>query len=192
MRLIGQNIGRAKIDVLLPGALKFGPIPFRAVAPQEFPIAANTGFDEILRGLLEDRAPLFAVACKQRIAAPALQLRRKFPAEIDDIVEPVVKAIGAVGRMRMRGIAGDEDAAGLGNLRYRDPQVPEPDIAEVAAKRKAGRFLQQSVKVEIIARGVRRHWRVKEPAFADINTAEKLPIAVQRGMDDTIGGARRQ
>src|SRR6516162_3566203 len=121
MRLVGQNIGRAEIDVFLPGALKFGPIPFPAVAAQEFPITANAGFDKIFRGLLEDWPPLFAVAREQRIAAPALQLCRKFPAEIDDVVEPVVEAIGAVGRMGVRGVAGDEDAAGLVRLGHRDP-----------------------------------------------------------------------
>src|SRR4029077_17580987 len=140
MRLVGQNIGRAEIDVLLPGALKFGPIPFRAVATQEFPIAPNAGFDEILSGLLEDRATLFAVAREQRIAAPAVQLRRKFPAEIDDIVEPVVKARGAVGGMGGRGVAGDEDAAGLISLGHRDSQIPESDIVEIAGERKAGSF----------------------------------------------------
>src|ERR1700741_1873829 len=112
MRLVGQNIGRAEIDVLLPGALKLGPIAFRVVATQKFPIATNAGFDEILRGLLEDRTPLLAVAREQRIAAPTVQFRRKFPAEVDDIIEPVVKAIGAVGRMGMRSVAGDENSAG--------------------------------------------------------------------------------
>src|SRR5215471_14598873 len=192
MRLVSQNIGRAEIDVFLPGLLKFGPIALRAIAAQKFPIAADAGFDEIFRGLLEDRPPLFAVSREQRIAAPAVELRRKLPAEIDDIVEPVVEAIGAVRRMGMRGVAGDEDAAGLVSLGHRDPQVPEADIIEVAGERKASRFLQQSMEVEIVARRIRRHRRMEEPAFADIDTAEKLPIAVQLGMDDTIGGARRK
>src|SRR5271166_1194566 len=192
MRLVGQNVGRAEIDVFLPGALKFGPIPFRAMAAQEFPIAANAGLDEVFRGLLENRPPLFAVAREQRIAAPVLQFRRKFPAEIDDIVEPVVKTIGAVRRMGMRGVAGDEDAAGLVSLGHRDPQIPESDIIEIAGERKACGFLQQSMEVEIVARGVRRHRRMEEPALADVDAAEKLPIAVQLGMDDSIGGARRK
>src|SRR3974390_1949293 len=83
MRLVGQDIRRAEVDMVLPGALKFGSIPFRAIEAQEFPVAANAGFDEVFRGFLENRPPLFAVACEQRIAAPALQFRREFPAEID-------------------------------------------------------------------------------------------------------------
>src|SRR5215471_19568069 len=192
MRLVSQNIGRAEIDVFLPGALKFGSIALRAMVAQEFPIAANAGFDEIFRGLLEDRPSLFAVAGEQRIAAPAVELRRKFPAEIDDIVEPVVEAIGAVRRMGMRGVARYEDAAGTVSLGYGDLQVPETDVIKIAGEWKAGRFLQQSMKVEIVARGVRRHRRVEEPAFADVDAAEKLPVAVQRGMNDPIGGTRRK
>src|SRR5262249_17893366 len=108
------------------------------------------------------RPPLFAVAREQRIAAPAVELRRKFPAQIDDIVEPVVEAIGAVRRMRMRRVAGDENAAGLVSLGHRDPQIPKSDIVEIAGERKTRGFLQQSMEVEIVARGVRRHRRMKE------------------------------
>ena len=47
--------------VFLPGMLEFRPIPFWAVAVEEFPICMNSGCNEILRGLLENRTSFFAV-----------------------------------------------------------------------------------------------------------------------------------
>src|ERR1051326_8930201 len=90
MWLGGQDIGRAEIEMILPSKLEFGAIALGLITAQEFAIAADAGLDEILRGLVEDRAPLFAVSRKQRIAAPALYLRRELPAEIDDVVEAIV------------------------------------------------------------------------------------------------------
>ena len=94
--------------------------------------------------------------------------------------------------MRMRRVAGDEDPAGLVSLGHRDLEIPEADIVEIAGERETGGLLQQSVEVVIVARGVGRHRRMEEPAFADVDAAEKLPIAVQVGMDYPIGGARRE
>src|SRR5438105_1800653 len=113
MRLVGQNIRRTGIGMFLPCSRKLDRIALRAVTAQEFAVATDAGFDEILRGLLENRPPLFAIACEQRLAAPTVERRRKLPTEIDDIVEPIVEAIGAIRRMRMRGIASDEDAPPL-------------------------------------------------------------------------------
>src|SRR5947207_5388626 len=62
----------------------------------------------------------------------------------------------------------------------------------MAGERKAGGFLQQSMKIVIIACRVGRHRRMEEPAFADIDSAEELPIAVKIGMNDAIGRAWRK
>src|SRR5690242_1346761 len=72
MRLVCQNIRRAVTDMVPPSALEFGAIALGSIATQEFAIAADAGLDEIFRGFLEDRAPLFAVSRQQRIAAPAI------------------------------------------------------------------------------------------------------------------------
>src|SRR5215468_5060157 len=102
MRLVGQDVCRDRIGVVLPGAGELDLVALRAVTAQEFTVATDAGLDEILRRLLENWAPLLAIGGKQRIAAPAPQGRGEFPAEIGDIVETVIETIGAVGRMRMR------------------------------------------------------------------------------------------
>src|SRR5262249_57238111 len=130
--------GRGGVGVLFPGLLELGAIAVGAVAAEEFLVALDAGLDEIFRCLLEDRAALVGVGFEQRLAAPAVELRGKLPTEIDDVVEAVVEAVGAVGRMRMRGVAGDEHAADLISFGDRDAQIPEADIVEVAGKRQAG------------------------------------------------------
>ena len=44
-------------------------------------------------------------------SGPALQRRGKFPAEIGGVFEAGVDAVAAIGRVAVRGIPGDEDAA---------------------------------------------------------------------------------
>jgi len=61
MRLIGQHTWSSTGCVLLPGTLEFRPIPFWAVAIEEFAVRMNAGCNEILRGLLENRTSFFAV-----------------------------------------------------------------------------------------------------------------------------------
>src|SRR5579872_2930951 len=92
--------------------------------------------------------------------------------------------------MRMRRVAGDKDPSRLVSLGHRNPQIPEADMVECASERKAGGLLQQGPEVVVVAGRVGRHRRMKEPAFADVDAAEKLPIAVEIGMDDPIGRAR--
>ena len=92
----------------------------------------------------------------------------------------------------MGGVAGDEHAVDLVILGDRDAQIPEADIIEVAGKWETGDFLQQPVKVVIVARGIGRNRGVEEPALADVDAAE-LPIARRdRGCMHAIGGARRK
>ena len=80
--------------------------------------------------------------------------------------------------MRMRGVAGNEDTAGLVSVGDGDAQIPEADIVEFAGERKACHVLKQAVKVVVFARGVGRHRRMKEPALADVDPPEELPIAL--------------
>jgi hypothetical protein len=89
--------------------------------------------------------------------------------------------------MRMRGVAGNEDAADLVSLGHRDAQIPEPDIIEVAGERETGDLLQQAVKVVIVPGRIGRHRRMEKPALADVDAAEELPIAAQIRIDDAIG-----
>src|SRR5439155_14780934 len=132
---------------------------------------------EILRDLLEDRLALVAVGLQQRVAAPAVQLRGQLPAEIDRILQSVVEAEAAIGRMAVRGVAGDEGAADLVFLRDRDPQIPEADVVELDREGKTRSLVQHAGEVEILARGVLRHRRVEEEALAHVDAAEELPIA---------------
>src|SRR5579884_505725 len=113
MRLVGQNARRGAVGVFLPGPLEFGAVLLRAVAIEEVLILPDAGLDEVFGRLLEDGMALFGIGRKQRLAAPALEHGGKLPAEIDHVVEAVIEAVSAVGGMRMRGIAGDEDVADL-------------------------------------------------------------------------------
>src|ERR1700761_1995661 len=90
MRLVGRHTRARSAGVILPAALEFLAVLVRAIAREKSRISLDAGFDEILAGLLEDRAPLFGVAREQRIAAPTLERRSKFPAEIGNVVEAVV------------------------------------------------------------------------------------------------------
>src|SRR6516165_10917098 len=123
--------------MFLPGALEFDPIAVRIKTGEELLVSADARLDKVFRRLLEDRAALLGIGLQQRVVAPALELGGELPTEIDRVVEPVVEAVGAIGRMRMGGIAGNEDAADLVILGDRDAQVPKADIVEVAGKRKA-------------------------------------------------------
>ena len=166
MRLVGHDARCGGIGVLVPRPFELGAVALRAVAIHELAVAPDARLDEILRRLLENRAAFLGIGAQQRVAAPALQLGGELPAEIDHVVEAVVETVGAVRRMRMRGVAGNENAAGLVVLRHRDTQIPEPDIVEVAGEGKARGLLQQAVKIVIIPRGIGRHRRMKEPALA--------------------------
>ena len=119
-------------------------------------------------------------------------MRRELPAEIDRVLQAVVEAEAAVGRMAVRGVAGDEHAADLVLLGDRDAQVPEADVVELGLERKAGRLLQQPVEIEIVPRGVLRHRRMEEEALADVDPAEELPVAVQVRVHRPVGRLRRK
>src|ERR1700722_9576211 len=56
-----------------PCPLEFAPVALRTVAGEERPIGPDARGDEVLGGLLEDRAPFFAVGPQQGVAPPTLQ-----------------------------------------------------------------------------------------------------------------------
>src|SRR4029079_567023 len=151
----------------------------RIVAVEERAIVADARCDEILRHLLEDRPALVAVGLQQGVAAPAVELRRELPAEIDRVLEALFEPEAAVGRMAVRGIAGDEDAADLVVLGDLHAQIPETQVFELGLEWKSGRFFQQALEIEVLPRGVSRRRGMEEEALADIDAAEELPVALQ-------------
>src|SRR6185437_6201340 len=173
IRLIGhQPIADAGLP-FGPGALEFFAIAFGVVALQELAIPFDPPGDEILAGLLEDRMTFFAIGLQELLAAPAFELRLQLPAEIDDVLEPIVEAEAAIRRMAVRRIAGDEDAADLIALGDGHAQIPEADVIELCLEREPRDILDEAVEIVIVGRGAGRHRRVKEPAFANIDAAEK-------------------
>jgi hypothetical protein len=99
----------------------------------------------------------------------------QFPSEIGHVLQPVIEAERAVGRMAVGGIAGDEHAA-VGNGHA---QVPEPDMVEFAGEREAGDLLNQAMEIEIVLGGVGRNRGVEKPPLSHVDPAEELPIALQ-------------
>src|SRR5207302_3668673 len=97
----------------LPRRLELRLVARGTVAVEERAIIADARGDEILRHLLDDRAPLVAVGLQQGVATPAVEPGGELPAEIDRVLKSVVQPEAAVGRMRMRGVASDEHAADL-------------------------------------------------------------------------------
>src|SRR5439155_26879993 len=121
-----------------------------AVALEEIPVGLNARENEVLRRFPEDRLALFRVSVKQSLAAPAAQARRQLPAEIDDIVEAIVEAVAAVGRMTVRGISGDEYSTDPVFVGDRNAQVPEAHIVELALELEPRRLLHQALEVVVV------------------------------------------
>src|SRR5581483_11634226 len=138
VRLVGEDPRGCRPLMILPGVLEFGAVLVRAVAGEKRCVFLDPGLDKIPAGFQEDRLPLLAIALEQSIAAPALQHGGELPAEIGDVVETVVETVAAIGRMRMRGVAGNEHAADLIAFRDLDAQVPEADIIEFAGEIEPG------------------------------------------------------
>jgi hypothetical protein len=94
--------------------------------------------------------------------------------------------------MAVRRVPRDEDAPDLIVLGHGDAQVPEPDVLELARKREPGSLFHQRAKIEAVFRRAGRRRRVEEKSFADVDAAEKLPIAFQFRPHDAIRGALRE
>src|SRR5665213_3868799 len=130
IRLIAQHALAHPAGARLPRRLEFRAIPFGIVAVEKFMVGVDAAGDEIGAGLLENRAALAAIGHQQLIATPALQSRRQLPAEIADVLEAVVKPVAAIGRVAVRGVAGDEDAPDAIALGDRNAQIPKADMIE--------------------------------------------------------------
>src|SRR5262245_33067008 len=110
VRLVDQHAVAAIRIQSIPRAYEFLAVALRTVAREELAFLLDAGGDEVVAGLLEDRAPLVAVGLQQPIATPTLQRGGQLPAEIGHVLEPVVEAETAIGRMAVGGVAGDEHA----------------------------------------------------------------------------------
>src|SRR5579871_1030587 len=184
---------RAEIALArLPGALEFRAVASRAIARKECGIVPDAGGDEVLGGLLENRPPLFAVGLQQRVASPALQPGRELPAEIGSVLQAVVEAECAVGRMAVRRIPGDEHAPDLVPFGDSDAQVPEPHMVEFACEGATSGLLDEASKIKIVPRGIGGNGGMEKPSFSDVDAAEELPIALQVGMHDPVSRALRE
>ena len=65
-------------------------------------------------------------------------------------------------------------------------------MIERAGEFEAGGILDQRLEIEGLLVGPRRHGGMKEPALADVDAAEELPIAVEIGMHHAIDRALRK
>src|SRR5260221_14634847 len=189
IRLIVQQ-ARADVGFApLPGALESGAVARRIVPGEELRIAADARGDEVLADFPESRAPFRVVRSKQPLAAPALERSLELPAQIDRILEAVVEAECAVGRVAVRRVAGDKYTPFAVALGDGDAQVPGPDVVEFAAHRAAHRLLDEASDVESLRLRALRQRRMEKPAFAHVDAAKKHPVAVEPRAHDAVGGA---
>ena len=133
-----------------------------------------------------------ASGIEQGLAAPTVEACGELPAQIGPILKAVVQPETAIGRRRVGGVTGDEDAVRPIVLRHRQPQIPEADMVERAGELEAGDPVEQGGKVEIVPGGVVGHGCVEEPAFVRVDAAEELPVAVQVRMQDPVSRLHRE
>src|SRR5579883_189616 len=192
MRCVGHGPARLTGFGCFPSAFELCAVTLGAVTIEKIAVGLDARENEVPGGFPEDRSPLFGVRIKQRLAAPALEARRKLPAQVDDVIKTVVEAIAPIGRMTVRGISGDEYATDPVSVGDRNAQVPEAHIVELALELESGRLLHESLKVVVIPRGVGRHRRVKEEGVLSVNPPEEPPVALERRVHCPIGDARRE
>src|SRR6202047_2822873 len=134
IRLIIDHDRAAAGLELLPCPPEGRGLAIRVVAVDDLALPLDPGGDELVADLLEDRPALLVIGAQQVLAAPPLDTGGKLPAEIGHILEAVVEPEPAIGRMRMRCVARDEDPARAIPLRHRDAQIPEADVIELASE----------------------------------------------------------
>src|SRR5262249_37758137 len=128
---------------LVPRPREFRWIALRAVVRQKLGLLLDPRGNEIFAGLLEDRTALVAVGLQQGIAAPPLQRSGELPAEVGHVLKTIVETEAAIGRMTVRRVPRDEHTSDLIRLRHRNPQIPEPDVVELAGKLETGDALDE-------------------------------------------------
>src|SRR3546814_11019438 len=84
-------------------------------------------------------APLDFVAVEKRLPTPALKHRSDFPTQIDRIRDPEVHAEAAKGRVKMAGIACQEDAALLVTISKGTTGFPDITPNDLVGKVDTGR-----------------------------------------------------
>src|SRR5215475_10455849 len=186
VRLKGVHLGTCAGLPLAPGRLEAGAIACRIVFSEKVAVDENRLLDEIARRRGEYRPPLRVIAVEQGRACPTLERGCELPAEIDGVFKAAVDAIAAIGRMRVGGVAGDEDGPRAIAVGKREAQIPEADMLEADVELGAGRFVKQGLEIEVVARRARGNRGVEEPGAAQIDSSEKLPVAVKRGMQHVV------
>src|SRR5262245_4275146 len=123
----------------------------------------DRALDEITRRRGEDRLTLLAIAVEEARAAPAAEMRCQLPPEIDGVLKPRIDAVSAIGRMTVRGIAGNEEPPGAIGIRHRKAQVPEADMLELDVELGASRLEEMCLEVEIVPGRAGRYRCMEEP-----------------------------
>src|SRR4051812_32468458 len=179
VRLIALRTRPKLVLPPVPRALELREIALGIKAFEELCVLPDASGDEVLTHGLEHGTALVVVRAQQRLAAPAFERGLQLPAQVDGVLQPIVEAEAAVGRVAVRSIARDENAARAIALGERDAQVPEADVLDLPSEGKAGGALGETVKVEVVALGAERHRGMEEPAFADVYPAEEPPVALE-------------
>src|SRR5579859_5298959 len=161
-----------------PGGFKRGLVDCGIELLEEIAICVNCCFDKILCRGQKNRAPLFIVGLKKIGTSPSLQCGGELPAEIPRILESRVDAVSAIGRMAMRSVTRDEDAATAICVSRGNAQIPQADVIEFDIEFGPDGGVQITAKVEILLGRPERNRLMKEPGGPEIDTAKEQPVAV--------------
>ena len=181
-----MHLANCALGARLPGLLKGDGVAHRVEGPEEGAVGLDRLGDEVVDGRHEHRPALGVVGVEQLRVAPALQHGSDLPAEVARVLKSGVHTVAAIRRVAVRCVAGDEDAARAVGIGDGKSQVPESDVVELNFERGADGFVQIGPEVEVVGRRARRHWRVKEPSVAQVNPAEKLPVALERRLQHVV------
>ncbi len=90
----------------------------------------------------------------------------------------------------MRRVARDENAPLLVAFGHRDAQIPEADMIHFAGELESRGLIHHRKEIEVLVADCGGgHRRVEKPAFANVDSAEELPVSVQLRAHDAIGRA---
>ena len=124
---------------------------------QAYEDALSRFVERVLKGPGASRFLSAFLPFQQRLAAPALQGGGELPAQVARVLQPGVDAVAAVGRMAVRGVAGNEQSARAVVVGDGEAQVPEADVLELHFERRAHRFVEEGLEVEVVGGGAGRH-----------------------------------
>ena len=115
-----------------------------------------------------------------------MQRGGKLPAKVYGILKTGVDAIATIGRMAVRRITGNEDAALSVSIGRGNAQLPEPDMLELDIELCPYCGMEILPEVEIILGRPERNRRMEEPRRSEIHTAEELPVSLQFRIKDIV------